>query len=127
PADLARAAPGVVRAAPAEVLDDLRHVGADDAVLETVPARVAGEVLADLNKLPARGRDEGQLHQHGHQDAGPEAHRVTLAQIRADGFTGPKGFLAARFASGAGHCTGTLTPFLRRRERGTWPRRRDGV
>lgn len=53
PADLARAARGVVRAAPAEVLDDRRHLGPDDAVLVMVPARVGGEVLADLDELPA--------------------------------------------------------------------------
>src|SRR5262249_8839633 len=69
PADLTGSAAGMVRASPAEVLDDLRHVGADDAVLVMVPAGIAGEVLADLDDLTGRRRADDQLrHAPGQKD-----------------------------------------------------------
>jgi hypothetical protein len=52
PTDLTRPA-GKSDPSPANVLDDRRHLGPDDTVLVMVPARVAGEVLVDLDKLPA--------------------------------------------------------------------------
>ena len=78
PADFARPAAGEVRAAPAEVLDDLRHVGPDDAVLIVVPAGVAGEVLADLHELPAGGGN-GQSEDQG-QRSGERSHGGLLGR-----------------------------------------------
>jgi hypothetical protein len=58
-------------ASPAKVLDDARHIGAEDSILKMVPTGIAGEVLLDLNKLSVRCC---QLPRGAEQDENGQAH-----------------------------------------------------
>src|SRR3954452_15038184 len=82
----------MVRAAPAEILDDPRHVGPDDAVLVVVPAWVAGEVLADLRELPA-GWGDGQP-----EDQGQGSEERSHGGLHGTGYRGCDGWAGPSYS-----------------------------